>query len=112
MPLKFTAYDQSAEIKGTGTVTDISSKGIAFHADIPLRPGMKLTASLSWPALLGDCMLKLVVEGRILRVESQLHVMNIGHHEFRTSGRTGTAHREEIAQQMRLLGDMMLQPTA
>ena len=100
------------EIKGTGTVTDISSKGIAFHADSPLRPGMKLSASLSWPVLLGECMLKLVVEGQILRADSHLHVMSIAHHEFRTSGRTGAVQREEIAQHMRSLGEMMLQPTA
>jgi hypothetical protein len=76
---------------GTGKVQDISSRGLAFRTDIDvaLCPGQCLRVSLAWPAKLdGQCLLRLVFNGGILRVSGDLVVMTIGHPEFRTAGQS------------------------
>lgn len=85
-------------IRGTGQVQNISSKGLAFHADGPLEQGMRLRVSMAWPARLDNqCMLRLVFEGIILRVHGSLVVLTIERPDFRTAGKSTTATREEIA---------------
>src|SRR5450631_4314100 len=54
-------------IKGTGEVQNISSKGLVFRTDLPLEPGLRLRASMTWPAKLdSECRLRLVFEGVVL----------------------------------------------
>src|SRR4051794_11678649 len=53
---------------GTGTSLDLSSGGIAFSTDTPLKVGSYLELSISWPVLLNEsCPLKLVASGRVVR---------------------------------------------
>jgi hypothetical protein len=76
-------------IKGTGQVLDISSRGVAFHADRPLERNQRLKVSLDWPAKLDNqTPLRLVLEGVVLRIRGNLVVINIERPEFRTAGKS------------------------
>ena len=88
----------SEPIRGTGQVENISSKGLAFRADRPLKPGCQVSVSLAWPAKLDDqCMLRLALEGVVLRIRGNLVVLTIQRQEFRTAGRSTAAARDEVA---------------
>jgi len=86
------------EIRGTGQVQNISSKGLAFRADRPLEVGLQLKVSMAWPAKLDNqCMLRLVFEGIVQRTQDDLVVLTIEHPEFRTAGKCTEATREELS---------------
>jgi len=85
-------------IRGTGVADNISSKGLAFHAEGPLERGLHLSVSMAWPAKLDNkCALRLVLEGTVLRTEGTLVVVAIERTEFRTAGTSSGPAREEIA---------------
>lgn len=89
---------QGKPITGIGSVTDMSSKGLAFRTDTPLAQGVRLGVSLAWPALLDDrCLLRLNLEGTIVRIQGDLIVLRIESHDFRTSGKLSANSRDEIA---------------
>jgi hypothetical protein len=72
---------------GTGSSIDLSSGGIAFTSDTPLRVGSYLELSISWPVLLNQtCALKLVASGRVVRSEQNRTAISLDRYEFRTSG--------------------------
>jgi len=104
LPMTFTSLQG---IEGSGTVLDISSAGLSFRTGVTLKPGIKLRASVSWPALLNSqCALQLVLEGKVVRTEDSLAVMSIQRHEFRTSGRLTPEQAVELSRkfmQMRSL---------
>ena len=84
---------------GTGTTIDMSSSGIAFQTDQPLKVGSYLEVSASWPVLLdGSCPLKLVVFGKVVRSDGQITAIAADRHEFRTR-KAGTlqAHAAPLA---------------
>jgi hypothetical protein len=82
----------------TGRVVDISSKGLAFHADGPLEAGWLLNVSMAWPAKLDNqTLLRLAFEGTVLRVQGGVAVVTINRPEFRTAGTCNAAARDEIA---------------
>jgi len=90
--LQVLCSDRSKIIQGSGNMENISSKGLAFRTEIPLECGQRLNISLAWPAMLNkECMLRLVVNGTVIRIEGNLVVVRIGRHDFRTSGRPGSA---------------------
>jgi hypothetical protein len=73
---------------GAGETINISSKGVLFNAQAPLRPGKRIELSISWPAQLdGKHDLKLVVCGRIIRCEGTNVALEVENYEFRTAGR-------------------------
>jgi hypothetical protein len=76
-------------IRGTGEAANISSNGLAFHSNRPLKLGMRLSVSLVWPAKLDNqCMLRLVFEGTVLRTDGSLVAVSIERSEFRTAGKS------------------------
>ncbi len=84
-------------VKGTGQVLNISSRGIAFLADGPLERNQRLKVSMDWPAKLDNqTMLRLVLEGIVLRTRNNLVVINIEHPEFRTAGKSTAPMSEGI----------------
>ena len=88
---------QGRLIEGTGQAANMSSKGLAFRTGTVLDRGTRLQISLAWPALLDNrCMLRLQVEGTVIRTDGELVVIAIDSHDFRTSGRSVLA-RDEIA---------------
>jgi hypothetical protein len=73
--------------QGTGKAENISSSGLAFRTDEPLRPGTHLAVSIAWPAKRDDCRLRLLFEGRVLRTSGSLVVVTIQRQEFRAAGK-------------------------
>jgi hypothetical protein len=70
-----------------GKTVNISSTGVLFWAQEPVKRGKRLGLSISWPAQLdGECELKLVVTGRVVRCEGALVAIEIERYEFRTQG--------------------------
>jgi PilZ domain len=74
---------------GTGTTVDMSSGGIAFTTTETFRIGAHIELSVNWPVLLnGDCAMKLVIEGRVVRSDTQLTAIRMERYEFRTQARS------------------------
>jgi hypothetical protein len=72
---------------GTGNSLDLSSGGIAFTSNAPLKIGSYLEVSVSWPVLLNQsCPLKLVASGRVVRSDHNCTAISLDRYEFRTSG--------------------------
>lgn len=64
---------------------NISSKGLLFATNHPLQPGQLLQVSVDWPARLeNEIPLKLVAEGRVIRVVDGQAAVRIDRYEFRT----------------------------
>ncbi len=64
---------------------NISSKGLLFATVHPLQPGQLLQVSVDWPARLeNEIPLKLVAEGRVIRVVDGQAAVRIDKYEFRT----------------------------
>ena len=64
---------------------NISSKGLLFATSHPLQPGQLLQVSVDWPARLeNEIPLKLVAEGRVIRVVEGQAAVRIDKYEFRT----------------------------
>ncbi len=96
--------------RGAGQTVDISSAGVAFDTDTALRTGAYVELSISWPAMLsGDLPLRLVVFGRVVRVEGRRAAALIHKYEFRIQGasRNKTMAAEEPAVLRRWTGDQL-----
>jgi hypothetical protein len=70
---------------GSGRTIDISSTGLCFTADGPLRTGMALDVSVDWPVPLdGGVHLQLIVSGLVVRTSGTQTALRIERHEFKT----------------------------
>lgn len=73
---------------GCAETANICSGGVAFRAEGRLNRGSFVELSISWPALLNDnCAMRLIVFGRILRIQGQEAVCTVERYEFRTQSR-------------------------
>jgi hypothetical protein len=76
---------RNGEKAGDGRTINISSSGVLFTADHSLLPGSRIELSISWPAQLNNrTALKLVVRGRVVRLEQGRAAIEIQRYEFRT----------------------------
>jgi len=76
---------RSTEETGEGQTLNISSRGVLFKPTQPLLTGLRLEMCVSWPAQLNDrCALKLVIRGRVVRIDQGRAAVEIQQHEFRT----------------------------
>jgi hypothetical protein len=114
LELRFTAYRGAREtLQGRGEVVNISSSGVAFRTEAALLPGLRIEASMEWPvALNGDCVLRVTMEGRVLRVENGLSVMSVARYEFRTGGRLGAPLTSDLEVLKRRIGSLLAPPAA
>ena len=72
---------------GTGTTSDMSSKGVAFTTTQPPKVGSYLELSVNWPVLLNDsCPMKLMIYGCVVRSNEKGAAVAIERYEFRTQG--------------------------
>jgi hypothetical protein len=63
--------------------------GIQFTTESELSIGSTIEVSVDWPALLnGNCGLKFVGMGHVVRSECNRASVKIHHHEFRTRGKS------------------------
>jgi len=75
--------------RGTGTSVNFSSGGIEFTTESELRVGSTVEVSVDWPAKLGgDCALKFVGTGCVVRAAGDRAVVKFQRHEFRTRGKS------------------------
>jgi len=73
------------EASGFGKTVNMSSSGVMFTTEQPLPSRCRLELDIDWPAKLDDkCALKFVAEGRLVRWEDGLAVLEIQRHELRT----------------------------
>ena len=88
---------------GSGYTIDLSSRGILFDAERPLRSGLDVELHISWPALLHDAVaLQFVVFGRIVRAEGNRAAIRTLSCEFRTARvPRESCNRTETADQLR-----------
>ena len=71
--------------QATSETVNISSKGLLFAVNEPLEPNQLLQVSVDWPARLeNEVPLKLVAEGRVIRVIDGQAAVRIDKYEFRT----------------------------
>lgn len=70
---------------GKGKTINMSSNGVLFTTEEPLKVGTKLELSIHWPvALNSTCPLKLVTQGRVTRTFAEQAAVHIDRYEFRT----------------------------
>ena len=75
---------------GLGKTVNISSGGVLFTTQSPLREGAEVELAISWPALLNNRIpIKLVVSGHLIRSDGALAAMYIAKYEFKTRGFNG-----------------------
>jgi hypothetical protein len=72
---------------GSGQTLNVSSGGACFECGDSFRVAGVIELVMNWPCLLqGVCPLKLVMRGRIVRVDGGRIAVEAEHHEFRTAG--------------------------
>jgi hypothetical protein len=78
---------------GSGWTLDLSSKGVAFTTDGYIQPGASIEISVSWPVLLnGDCAMRLVACGYVVRSALGMAACRISQFEFRTQPKVMSAN--------------------
>ncbi|HTX34211.1 MAG TPA: PilZ domain-containing protein [Bryobacteraceae bacterium] len=84
----------ASEPGGAGQTSDVSSKGIGFTADRPLRVDAPVEIVMRWPVVLENgCPLLLVATGRSVRSKGKWVACRIHKFEFRTAARENVAAR-------------------
>jgi hypothetical protein len=74
--------------RGNGRTLNISSRGVLFKTKRALPPQGPIELLLNWPVLLeGNCPLRLVLWGRIVRNDGRGIAIRFTGHEFRTVGK-------------------------
>jgi hypothetical protein len=85
-------YRRKLLVKGSGVALDMSSSGLRFRADRPLKQGLNIEVAITWPLTLeGGVRLKLVARGRIMWTSAVEAGVRIEHHEFRTQPPSGSS---------------------
>jgi hypothetical protein len=76
-------------VSGSGSTLNMGSGGILFTTEKPLPVGRSVELSVDWPAQLnGNCPLKFVAVGRVIRSEPGQAAVRIERYEFKTRGKT------------------------
>jgi hypothetical protein len=71
--------------KGVGKVLNVSSSGVRFTTERTLSIGKSVEVTVEWPALIDNrCLMKLVIEGWVVRSDSNSAAVKIERYEFRT----------------------------
>ncbi len=82
---------KTGPLTGSGETVNVSSAGFAFRSNVPLLPGYRLEMDVDWPAELdGHVPMKLVVTGKVIRVDGDIVCVTVDRREFRTAGRKAT----------------------
>jgi hypothetical protein len=88
LPLRFSVKSGGQTVQGTGRTRNISTSGVLFETDQPLRIGELVRLSIEWPALLeGVHQMMLIVQGRVVRRESRGWALRMTNTEFGIRGR-------------------------
>jgi hypothetical protein len=75
---------------GAGKTLNISGRGVLFTTESTLVAGELIELAVSWPARLNGVLpLKLVAQGRLVRIEEKRAAITIEKYEFKTCGSSG-----------------------
>lgn len=87
--LRWTVLNRkTGPLTGSGETVDVSSNGFAFQSDVALTTGCRLELDVEWPAELdGHVPMKLVITGKVVRVNGCIVCVTIDRREFRTARR-------------------------
>jgi hypothetical protein len=87
--LRYKLLESEASVSaGVGRTMDISSSGVLFVAEHPLRPGALVEISISWPVLLNeDTPVRLIAFGRVVRSSGFATACTIDKYDFRTQAK-------------------------
>jgi hypothetical protein len=87
---------------GLGKTLNVSSGGVLFEANEPLPAGSSIELLMQWPFLLeGVCPLKLVIQGSVVRSDSNGVAVRTKQHEFRTAGARASKSSNKVRSLMR-----------
>jgi hypothetical protein len=110
IPLEYRVYEVANngtnEVRhtGSGRTVNMSSAGLIFESDRPLREGMEADLSIAWPASLSKSVgLTLRVRGRIVRADQNRAALTLTHYEFRTRA-IAPASEQETSEKDRAAG--------
>jgi PilZ domain-containing protein len=90
--VRYKVLDGKKRVKqaGSGKTINMSSAGVLFTTESTLEEGKLVELAVSWPALLNDALpLKLVADGRLVRIEEKRAVIAIEKYEFKIRGDSG-----------------------
>jgi hypothetical protein len=77
---------------GVGKTLDIGSGGILFTTEERLPMGRMVEVAVDWPVRLGgDCPLRFVAVGRVVRADATKAAVQITRYAFKTRGSAGVA---------------------
>jgi hypothetical protein len=86
-----------SELCGYGKTCNISSTGVLFEVTERLPFSGPIELMVSWPCVLDDaCALKLVMKGRVVRIQGRGVAIESKQHEFRTAGPASGINRKEL----------------
>ena len=81
-------HSKNNPVSGSGHTLNIGSGGILFSTEELLPVGRSVELSVDWPAQLdGNCPLKFVAIGRVIRSEPKQAAVRIERYQFRTRGK-------------------------
>jgi hypothetical protein len=93
LALEYRLLGQDARC-GFGWTCNISSTGVLFEVAEREPFSGSIELLVSWPCVLDNaCALKLVMKGRVVRIDDQGIAMESIQHEFRTAGLIGPRRR-------------------
>ena len=96
--LRYRIMHRSSQVRGTGKTLNIGSGGVLFTTEELLPIGRTVELSVNWPARLdGNCPLKFVAIGRVVRAETESAAVRIERYEFRTRASGDKAESAAIA---------------
>lgn len=84
---------------GSGQTLNISSGGVLFESNNPLKPGIQVELTVAWPLLLSTSTgLTLRLAGKVVRVEQNHSAVAITRYEFRTRAIPKDIGRETLTE--------------
>jgi PilZ domain len=98
--VKYRLLNSKVKLSGTGRTLDMSSGGILFTTEQQLSPGRTVELSVNWPAMLGNCPLKFVAVGKVVRSGPAEAAVRIQRYEFRTRASGALSRAPEEAQRL------------
>jgi len=85
-------HSKGSPVSGSGRTLNIGSGGILFTTEDLLPVGRSVELSVDWPAQLdGNCPLKFVAIGRVIRSEPKQAAVRIERYQFKTRGKAALA---------------------
>ncbi|HEY9140840.1 MAG TPA: hypothetical protein VIN93_08105 [Bryobacteraceae bacterium] len=91
-------HSKSDPVSGSGQTLNIGSGGILFTTEDVLPVGRSVELSVDWPAQLdGNCRLKFVAVGHVIRSEPGQAAVRIERYEFKTRGKNASAVNALVA---------------